>query len=268
MEKMIKYSNQFVTPAMASAWLEVAHDNRTIKGRSMRGLAASIKAGRFVLTHQGIAFDAGGRLIDGEHRLRAIVLADAGAWLSVAEYQSDTLAHEARAVLDSGAKRSLGDQLELLKELPDHGTERVAVARLIMLIEIGHWDSRTDLRNERGIAIEFMADHSAIRERMSSTLSAVQIVPFVWAREVAPERIDALAVKLTSGVGLDETEATLLLMLQRKIPGGANDRVGHALKLLRLIEAHLNGERLTRVQEQVRGSLVERFIARKASAAK
>ena len=43
--------------------------------RWVNHLATLIKNGEFTLTHQGIAFDEDGNLIDGQHRLHAIIKA-------------------------------------------------------------------------------------------------------------------------------------------------------------------------------------------------
>lgn len=64
-----------VTPEMASAWLELNTKNRPIRRDIVNTYARAMLAGKWVLTHQGIAFDTFGNLIDGQHRLRAIVTA-------------------------------------------------------------------------------------------------------------------------------------------------------------------------------------------------
>jgi hypothetical protein len=44
--------------------------------RTVRDFAEAMRRGDWRLTHQGIAFDASGALVDGQHRLAAIVEAD------------------------------------------------------------------------------------------------------------------------------------------------------------------------------------------------
>lgn len=64
-----------VTPAMAADWLE--NRNLSRNRRYSRAIeskwAADMRAGRWKTTHQGIAFDWDGFLLDGQHRLGAIV---------------------------------------------------------------------------------------------------------------------------------------------------------------------------------------------------
>ena len=65
-----------VTPLLAKKWLERNTDNRDIRPSVVTGLAESITRGEWVLSHQGIAFAKSGRLLDGQHRLLAIVEAN------------------------------------------------------------------------------------------------------------------------------------------------------------------------------------------------
>lgn len=58
-----------VTPEMAAKWLEGNVLNRPLKQAHVDRLAREMAAGRWRLTHQGIAFDVSGCLIDGQHRL-------------------------------------------------------------------------------------------------------------------------------------------------------------------------------------------------------
>jgi hypothetical protein len=62
-----------VTPAMAEHWLERNHDNRPLRYHKVKEWARAIADGRWRLTHQGIAIDEAGNLLDGQHRLSAIV---------------------------------------------------------------------------------------------------------------------------------------------------------------------------------------------------
>lgn len=65
-----------VTPDMASDWLGQNNIlNRNLRQRIAVKYAADMRAGKWQLTHQGIAFYDDGTLADGQHRLHAIQLA-------------------------------------------------------------------------------------------------------------------------------------------------------------------------------------------------
>lgn len=66
-----------VTPEMAKKWLATnTKGNRPTSSRVVGCYARDMAAGRWQLTHQGIAFNKTGELVDGQHRLAAIVEAD------------------------------------------------------------------------------------------------------------------------------------------------------------------------------------------------
>jgi hypothetical protein len=66
-----------VSPELASQWLsENNSHNRKLVEAHVERLAHEMKAGRWQLTHQGIAFSTKGVLLDGQHRLWAIVMSE------------------------------------------------------------------------------------------------------------------------------------------------------------------------------------------------
>ncbi|HEU0239912.1 MAG TPA: hypothetical protein VH496_02600 [Mycobacterium sp.] len=50
--------------------------NRPPSKAVVRGYADAIRRGEWMVTHQGVAFDTDGVLVDGQHRLAATVEAD------------------------------------------------------------------------------------------------------------------------------------------------------------------------------------------------
>lgn len=74
-----------VTPAMAKSWLEHRNleRNRRYSTAIEAKYAAEMRAGLWKTTHQGIAFDWDGFLLDGQHRLGAIVRIDQSVQLDV-----------------------------------------------------------------------------------------------------------------------------------------------------------------------------------------
>lgn len=70
----MKTKLQKITPAMAEKWLATPNTkNRKLRQRTVEAFAADMRRGKWHITHQGIAFDEAGNLLDGQHRLAAIV---------------------------------------------------------------------------------------------------------------------------------------------------------------------------------------------------
>ena len=61
-----------VTPELANKWLELNVNNRRIRAFQVKAFAEAMKRGEWAVTHQPIAIN-GTRLLDGQHRLMALV---------------------------------------------------------------------------------------------------------------------------------------------------------------------------------------------------
>src|SRR4051794_41732082 len=83
--------------------------NRPLSKATVRSVAEAMRRGDWLVTHQGIAFDTRGVLVDGQHRLAAIVEADLPVELSVfTDVEPDTF-----DVLDTGKRRNAADVLAI-----------------------------------------------------------------------------------------------------------------------------------------------------------
>jgi hypothetical protein len=72
----IRFSLVKVTPEIANFWLAASHpENRPVKQERIRWIAWDIENGRWKLNNHLIAFDENGLLVDGQHRLHAILQA-------------------------------------------------------------------------------------------------------------------------------------------------------------------------------------------------
>jgi hypothetical protein len=94
-----------ITPSVAEAFLQHNTDNRKKRGWWVSGLANMIKRGEWIPTHQGVAFAKSGKLLDGQHRLEAIIEAGIPVEMLVVTDVRD----DAYKVLDNGVKRTMAD---------------------------------------------------------------------------------------------------------------------------------------------------------------
>ncbi|MBO1414666.1 hypothetical protein J0670_08635 [Streptomyces sp. FH025] len=102
-----------VDPETAKKWLaESNYGNRQLSQGHVTGLAGALERGEWQTHHQGIAFSPDGRLLDGQHRLAAIVQATRSAQLVVARGVDPA----AFSVMDTGKKRTARDILFLKEE--------------------------------------------------------------------------------------------------------------------------------------------------------
>ncbi len=102
----MKTIKMVVTPAMAQDWLENHnHINRPIRENYVRYLIEEIYNNRWHLSHQGIALRHDGELIDGQHRLWAIMLAEKSVPVLITTYAKD----DNIPPMDDGVGRNITD---------------------------------------------------------------------------------------------------------------------------------------------------------------
>lgn len=130
-----------ITPDIAKKWLAQNTHNRNLRERVVNGYAADMRDGNWVEDGQSIRFAkgdvvlldkppiTGGALLDGQHRLSAIVKADVAVRMLVVSNLLDST----QETMDTGAKRSLGDVLKL------RGEERY-VPLAAVLLRVYLWD--------------------------------------------------------------------------------------------------------------------------------
>ncbi len=98
-----------ITPELAEQYIAKNTHNRSIREPDVLNLAYAIERNEWRITNQGIAFDRNGVLIDGQHRLRAIMLAGKPVQMFVTR----GLAPDAAEAIDIGRKRTNADTLTL-----------------------------------------------------------------------------------------------------------------------------------------------------------
>ena len=126
---------ELITPELAVSYLENNTDNRAVTQNTVTALAELIRKGEWRITHQGIAVSPTGRLLDGQHRLWAIIEAGIPVHILVARNVPD----EAFAYMDIGKKRSLADRLRLDRTVAE-------VVRLATAMVFGNGFSANCLR--------------------------------------------------------------------------------------------------------------------------
>src|SRR4051794_2644385 len=90
-----------VTPEIAREWLESNHNNRPLRGDNVKALARDMRNDDWRLVGDPIRIDRLGNLIDGQHRLAAVV--DSG--VTIPFYVATGLEPEDKRVIDAGIKR-------------------------------------------------------------------------------------------------------------------------------------------------------------------
>lgn len=148
-----QFSVEVVGPDLAQVWLDRNTSNRHLRPRRVAALAKDMANGDFLMTGEAIKFAVDGTLLDGQHRLAAVV--ESGATVTFAVIHG--LDSTAQDVMDTGAARSAADQLKLAGHV--NPTALAAVARWVTLwdkglIASGEWNKYAVTHSEIKRAIE------------------------------------------------------------------------------------------------------------------
>lgn len=129
-----------ITPTIAAEWLTANTHNRNLRDRSVNAYARDIENGDWELTGEAIKRAADGTLLDGQHRLAAVVKANKPIKALVVS----GIPLVAQSKMDTGIPRRFADQLGFAGEPAPQIMS--AVLRRIVLWEAGFYTKNTVLR--------------------------------------------------------------------------------------------------------------------------
>lgn len=158
--EVVRSKVQTITPTKASRWLQLNTANRPTSKPVVHSFAEVMRRGDWKVTHQGIAFDTNGVLVDGQHRLAAVVEADAAVDMTVfTSVPADTF-----DVLDTGKRRNAADALAIEGE-----KSTPVLASMLRTVWLYHhrpdatWSGRTATVTNRQI-LDTLHEHPGVRE--------------------------------------------------------------------------------------------------------
>jgi len=118
-----------VTPDMASKWLKKNSNNRTVSKWVVQNYARQMRENKWQLNGEAIMFDTKGNLMNGQHRLLAVIEADATVPMAVGRGFPESV----KDTFDQHRKRTAADVLMM------HGIHSGnTVAAVVRLLD--RWD--------------------------------------------------------------------------------------------------------------------------------
>jgi len=142
-----------VEPADAERWLQNNDANRGLRARAVNAYARDMEHGKWMLTGESVKFDRHGNLLDGQHRLSAIVQSGQPPRLLIVSGIDPAV----RTVIDTGAVRTGGDALRIAGLGGGNPYALASAARLLVL-----WHSGRLVTMTSGMRGEDRATHSEI----------------------------------------------------------------------------------------------------------
>lgn len=109
LKRKIEHGIVQVTPDTAVAWLEANTHNRDVRQTTVDQIAGEMSAGRWAFNGEPIQFDHNGVLLNGQHRLWAVVQSGTTQQFLVVR----GLAPDTQLTMDQGNRRTPKEQLHL-----------------------------------------------------------------------------------------------------------------------------------------------------------
>lgn len=229
-----------VTPETARRWLEHNTRNRRVDQTNVDMFVRLIRNGRWALTNDAIAFADDGTLLNGQHRLTAIVEAGSSCQVLVIRgMPADDQVH-----MDTGKKRSAGDHLAILGMR--NYSNLAAISRVALLWqrdalvhESNHKVSPDEITqfifdNPDLVAAAEYAVH--IRTHLETPVSVAGCA--VWLlRHVDAQDADLFMDAWSSGAGLNEGSPILALTQRLREVRRNRRRVSRAEHLALILRA-------------------------------
>jgi hypothetical protein len=180
-----------VTPEIAEAWLSKNPNNRNLRGQVIASYARDMAAGSWVLNGETVKISVSGHLLDGQHRLSAVVEAD----VTVPMIVVNGIPSEAMPTVDTGAKRTYADALRLQGE--ENTSVLAAVTRRALLWERGY-RTKTGSMTPTGLELNaFLAENRRLR-------TSAEVAVKIASRTLLPASIVGLAHWLLADIDPDE----------------------------------------------------------------
>jgi hypothetical protein len=242
-----------ITPKLAAEWLKKNPCNRPLHRRTVEQYKATLARGEWKVNGETISFDITGRLLNGQHRLTAVV--ESGhplRTLVVKGVESDVF-----STLDNGRNRSAADVLAVVGH--KHSAVMGTAARTILTMQSGR-DKPTNAQIAQCVAahpvMELWASRFAssrvARGMPGMCVGVVTLMEELHGREVA----DTFWAKAVEGVGVEKFDPEYHLRARiNRLALGSHAKLRLVVKAANL---RIEGRQLTKIQ--LRDTEVVRLI--------
>ena len=206
----ITYSIEVITPHQAELWLQRNESNRNIRKNLVVKYARAIQAGNWHLTGDGVSLSENGNLLDGQHRLTAIV--QTGMPVRMGVFRK--VPERSQQYKDSGAVRTVADGLRMYNN-EIHGSLVAAVCKLLHIFDTGamfslDYDETVSIYDQYQESFKWMQE--SIPKIKGVIRTAPVLAPIVWAHANGmEEEAEAFWSGLSTGENLQKGSSILLL---------------------------------------------------------
>lgn len=272
MTRQPTFSDMWITPELAAKYLSLNNHNRVMSASTARLYAAQMRNGMWKFNGDPIRIASDGTLIDGQHRLQAVV--DSGIPMRAVVVTG--LPRDVFYTVDVGKKRNAADALSI------SGFANVNIlsggARQLMVYESGaYWNEKADRTKwapTPSQIVEYVETHPnlphylrVIESRYKTTFKlmgpSVALMAYALAADSDQEKANEFFEGLSSGVISHEYDPRHMLRellitnrIKAKRPMRQYECVGVTIKAL---NAWFKGAQIKHLSFRTQGQKVEKF---------
>lgn len=243
---------QSVTPKLAIEWLAASQGNRSMRHDAVANFASQMKRGEWMVNGEAITFDHSGRLVNGHHRLMAVVVADTTVKMMV----TTGVDPSAIFTLDTGTNRSLADHLTL--NAGQNSKTRASILAACVRVLCGFSVQIRTIEAYRMWEPMFHAGTEKFLEmglnRKAYLRRATVAAPLVLAYKKDPEQVELCMAALRDGTDMLAGDPMLTLReYLMQVANGERARKDDtpdvlAAKVFAAVEARIEGRHLRKLQ--------------------
>jgi hypothetical protein len=205
-----------VTPELARKWLEANKANRRLRRRDVANYARDMAAGRWLMNGEAVKFDTADLLLDGQHRLHAVITAGVPVPMLVIF----GLPRETQATMDAGLKRTTGDAFSLRGET--NSTVLAAVLRKVWMWDQGDVKFTANYAPTTAECAAVLEERPEIHRSVEIAVRTHQAFPYI------PQSVTGAAHHVFGRIARDET-----VWFFARVGDGAELPSGHPVLTLR-----------------------------------
>jgi len=240
---------RIATKQLVDSLLAMNTNNRSLKTRTVKMYADDIKAGKWMLTNQGIGITKSGVLADGQHRLEAIKLCE---YPAVPLLIVHGLEDNVQIAVDAHSKRSARDMLHFAFGFRV-SRAAPAIGNIIMKYEKNQWAGSFSNSQLMQVISEYQDEIEIITNapKSASFFAAPFLASFVMQLKIRPDLksviVDFMS-KVETGEMLDksmpEYHLRNYIATSTKIKGGSEMQKERLIKCTKALVASLKNEKM------------------------
>jgi len=230
---MIEFKRQLITPAIAKAYLEANVSNRRLRSPTLLQYVKDMANGRWKEeTGEVIKISKTGRILDGQHRLWAIVKANVSLYFHVAINLED----EVFDVLDTGRSRNSADAFKIMGIKNDSSIPSMIAMYNFLLLGRRAGIQKNEKSTNAMLLEQYYLDENfwqnVVKQSHSWYSSFAKILPtsvlggfYAFFLKLNEEKAEPFLTQLTTGIGISNDTIMLLRnkliqdkMAARKMP--------------------------------------------------